>query len=430
MTGETRAPAPPPTRTGLTASVEVRTADLYATLRSVLPHVSTDDETPVLTNVHLAIEPDGNVYVAGTDRYTVGLGITSVWEDHLRTGETVDVYLSRKDVTDLLHLFRPRKSADGEDALRVDVSATSFTVTETSGLFDLPTDRHLQLPHAPAEKFPDIRRLIAGGIARAVALRENAEDTGHADAANVDEVFTNAAFFTRFAHAAKAWDAPLVVQRTSEARAALLMSCGESFVGMLMPINPDAETVADQRDWEQAWIRRLPAPLSAPVAMPAAEGVDIDPTPFTVALDREQVDELTGHRDELVEQAAELVITTQFGSMPMLQRKLRIGHARAERIMAQLEALGVVGPADGTKAREVLIGDTSALGELMAAGGSAEMLDAIADMTTGGGITITTQFGHIPGQVTPPPTSVSFSEADGPKLRGIAAGPRVVEPAQ
>ena len=66
--------------------------------------------------------------------------------------------------------------------------------------------------------------------------------------------------------------------------------------------------------------------------------------------------------DDMFRDAVRVVVETRKASTSLLQRKLRVGYARAARIMEEMEEQGIIGPADGSRPRDVLIGSMDELG--------------------------------------------------------------------
>lgn len=132
-------------------------------------------------------------------------------------------------------------------------------------------------------------------------------------------------------------------------RGDLLYSSGNDLIRVQCGFidTPEVEKITDyigsQRAYPEAYL------LPEYVGEESSTNLDIDPS----------------DRDSLFKEAAEIIVVAQQGSASLLQRKLKLGYNRAGRLIDQLEAAGIVGPFEGSKARQVLIADLVTLSQLL-----------------------------------------------------------------
>ena len=121
---------------------------------------------------------------------------------------------------------------------------------------------------------------------------------------------------------------------------------------MLMLTASSSRTERIQGAWvDEDCVRKVVAHWRRQTAKPNyVEGIQGDDTPGGARAGSDDYDS-----DDLLDEALELVVRSGLGSTSMLQRKLRVGFARAGRLMDLLEQRGIVGPSEGSKARAVLM---------------------------------------------------------------------------
>lgn len=217
----------------------VATADLRLALKSVGPHVDPDPDFAQLHRIRIVVGPE-NVTVSATNRYTIGHALVSLWDNE--DGELGLFDLSPQDAKEILALFPGKKSAgeDIGDSLRLEVTKDYLVVTDISGLF---AGKALTLPrYQTEENFPDVAQLVAGKLLIGGEL--------------VDRLVTSGELLALFVKATAAYKEPLVIDPHGAA-GAMLITCGESFIGVLMPIRPDDERIAQINAWHGAWQARF-----------------------------------------------------------------------------------------------------------------------------------------------------------------------------
>ncbi len=222
---------------------------LITALKAVAPHAGSDPERPDLMTIHVDVA--GGLLVWATDTYTAGLhrlGASGL-DDYDGTVWRFDLHPA--DAKLICTLFKPGK--DEQITLHVQASSEQVAFVDVSGMF---AGRELVVPNTDSggERAP-LPEL----------LRETLAKSTTTSIAGVSDWATQGALWGRFAKSAQVIGLALIVE-TGEPRHPFILTCGEDFAGMLMPLASGDDDPQVRRDLRKSWIRVLPERAAAAAA--------------------------------------------------------------------------------------------------------------------------------------------------------------------
>lgn len=226
----------------------VNTLDLRQALMAVTPHTGDPKLSSALAVVHFTAT-DGMLHVTASNTVTLGHSVASIWDSEGLTGDVnTDAFNLPSDVAkELLQIFKAKgKQPEDEigDTMRITVGDEAITFLDVSGFFP---GKEFKIPREEDDsEYP----IAFGRLLIAAAL---------SDRVMPERLVAAGRLVRLFATASAAYGEPLVIEPTEDAKR-ILISCGESFLGLLMPIrSEDGSSVANElNEWRNGWMRRLP----------------------------------------------------------------------------------------------------------------------------------------------------------------------------